>query len=639
MNKSRQANFPHQAPKRSSPQPVDRAWFLVDGKWSDAVWDFRPTNVLEETLPMRIRWNFVMPGGAYFTDERYASLLEASRQLIAIIRGRTLGSGVAHRASTVKGYFSHLRILVCWMEEAGFRRFDDLDEQALLQFQRHLADRPGNARAHLSPASVQKHLYLLTYLYRFHDQLNDGLRFDPFRGRTPGKVADVRDADIRRWPHTPDAVALALIQGSIDLLERAAGPILQARSVYAQAVSLAKQRRCRFDACTNAATRALRQAHIVIPNTERQVLSVRELAQLIDMLYAACFVVVSYLVGPRSSEILHLHADCVQQRGDPKTPIKVIVGAIFKRQPEYHGRPHEWVAPPAAVSAIKVLEELSAPHRQHAQRPNLWLRRRGTTGASEWGGPCPGVLVVVSSMRMRGLLRRLAVWLGLPRHQGKNWVLTTHQGRKTFAHFAALRDRSALFALAEQLGHRERAVTDQGYCGSDYRLSEEINAEVLEQSVTAWEHMLSAPGLGGRAGKEIIAKRPRFRGARLKQDIKSYAKMLVEAGLVLGVCDWGFCVYREESSACLGNARGPNPARREPSICASCTNFAVSSEHRCYWTEQVHRCRALLEEPQLPLQTLRIARERMQEAQSLIRAIDATTKESEHESPRKHRSE
>ena len=105
----------------------------------------------------------------------------------------------------------------------------------------------------------------------------------------------------------------------------------------------------------------------------------------------------------------------------------------------------------------------------------------------------------------------------------------------------------------------------------------EIESEILEQSAVAWEHMLATPGLGGRAGAEIMAKRPRFRGPRLKQDVKSYARLLVESGIVLGVCDWGFCVYRKESSACLGNAIGPNPARREPSTCARCANFAVSS--------------------------------------------------------------
>jgi hypothetical protein len=229
-----------------------------------------------------------------------------------------------------------------------------------------------------------------------------------------------------------------------------------------------------------------------------------------------------------------------------------------------------------------------------------------------------------SLMRMAALLQRFAARLMLPQDEGKAWLLTTHQGRKTFARFAALRDRSALLALAQHLGHRERAVTDSGYAGTDYRLNREIEAEILEQSVAAWEHMLATPGLGGRAGAEIVSKRPRFRGARIKQDIKGYARLLVDAGLVLGLCDWGYCVYREEHSACLGNPFGPNPARREPSTCARCKNFAVSDQHRLYWIEQVHRHEGLLNEPALPLQTLRIVRERVEEARSLIRAIDTT---------------
>ena len=85
-------------------------------------------------------------------------------------------------------------------------------------------------------------------------------------------------------------------------------------------------------------------------------------------------------------------------------------------------------------------------------------------------------------MRMRWLLRRFGTWLSLPNHDGEPWRLSTHQGRKTFVRFAALRDRTALFAIAQHLGHRDRGVTDTYYCGTDYRLNQEIDAEILEQS-------------------------------------------------------------------------------------------------------------------------------------------------------------
>jgi integrase len=627
-------------PASRSPDPVldaqrrehlsaDRTWFLLDSDWSDPVWIFKPTSALEESRPVRVRWGFTLPSGRCFTDERYAPLLECSRQLIALIRGRSLSTGLAQRAQTAAGYFQYLRELARWMDQAGFVCFADLDAAALLAFQRWLRERPGLSRAGLAPTTVQKYLYLLTYLYRFRDDLGDGLQFDPFAGRSPGEVAGVRDADIRRWPHTPENVAIALVQGAIDLVANGASRILQAREVYAEAMALASQRGYGIDARTNAATRALQQAALDPPEGVRPIRTVDDLAHRIDMLYAACFVVISYLVGPRASEILHLQAGCVQHRANEG--LTVIVGAIFKGQAEYHGRPHEWVAPPPAVQAIGVLEALSAGHRAQTGRSELWLRRRRVVGATEWQPVCPGPLQIVSTRRMRALLERFAAWLRLPDHQGRVWRLSTHQGRKTFARFAALRDRSALFALAQHLGHRERAVTDCGYAGSDYRLNQEIDAEILEQSTAAWEQMLATPDLGGRAGAEIMAKRPRFRGARLKQDLKSYARLLVDAGLVLGVCDWGFCVYREEHSACLGNAVGPNPARREPSTCAHCKNFVVSAQHRPYWMEQVHRHETLLNEPALPIQTLRIARERLEEARSVIRAINAgANKESTH---------
>lgn len=629
-------------PKASSPRAhaepadhasADHAWFLRDSAWHDAVWIFEPTNALDEARPVSVHWNFALQGGRRFTDDRYAPLLQSCRQLIALIRCRSLCTGLALRPSSVAHHFLSLRLLVRWMDQEGFTRFTDLDATALLQFQRWLTERRGRARPTPAAATVQRYLYLLTYLYRFRNDIDDGLQIDPFPGRSHREVAGVREADRRPWPHTPDGVAVALVQGAIDVVTNNAARILHAREHYAEAMAAASQRGCIATACTTAATRALQRAGSTLPATSRPIRSVCELALQIDMLYAACFVVISYLVGPRVSEILHLQAGCVQRRGNGTADdaTTVIVGSIFKRQPDYHGLPHEWVAPPPAVYAISILEALSADHRIQTGRNELWLRRRRGVGATEWQQVCPGHLQIASTQRMSWLLQRFKSWLGLPSHQGKAWRLTTHQGRKTFARFAALRDGSSLFALAQHLGHRERAITDRSYVGSDYRLNQEIESEIIEQSVAAWEHMLAAPGLGGRAGAEIIAKRPRFRGARIKQDLKSYARLLVDTGLVFGVCDWGFCVYREEHSACLGNAVGPNPARREPSTCARCRNFSVSTQHRPYWVEQTRRSEMLLNEPALPIQTLRIIRERLNEARSLIRAIDAdATQESQH---------
>jgi integrase len=617
------------APVEVGGKALARDWFLRNSAWHDDVWIFTPTNLLERDRPVSIGWSFALPSGRRFTDPSFARLLESSRTLIALIRTRCLSTGLAQRATTVFGYFHYLRGLVRWMEPEGFSRFGDLDASALRRFQLSIERRTNQQGRRLARATVQKYLDLLVYMYRYRLDIGDGLTVDPCSGRSSGAVAGVTEFNRGTWPYTPDVIAVPLVQGAIEFLSRCAVGLLRAREMYADEIETQQHRGCTDEVWRKAAIRVLQQVTLDTPKGPHTIESGADLAELLDVLYTACFIVIAYLVGPRASEILQLQAGCLQpftsddSGGD--TPDAIIVGAIFKREAAYHGRRHQWMTPPPAAHAITVLEALSAPHRARSGRRELWLRSRGgyRFGATEWRRSCSSELHVMSTGQMSLLLRRCSTWFELPLHDGKLWRLSTHQGRKTFVRFAALRDRSALFALAQHLGHRERGTTDRGYSGTDYRLNLEIDAAILEQSVSAWEHMLSSPHLGGRAGEEILAKRPRFRGARMKQSIAQYARMLVDSGLTLGVCDWGFCVYRQEHSACLGSATAPNPLRREPSTCARCKNFAVSTPHRSYWLEQARRNEALLNEPTLPTQTLKIARARLQEALTMIRSIDA----------------
>jgi len=146
--------------------------------------------------------------------------------------------------------------------------------------------------------------------------------------------------------------------------------------------------------------------HLGIPGSDRSLTSVRVMASAIDALYAACFIVIAYLVGARASEILRLKVGCVKRLGADRDPMTFIVGAIFKKEPEYHGRPHEWVAPPPAVQAVTLLEALSEGHRRQTGRDDLWLRRCGNAGAREWRRRCAGELRVLSTPLMGASLTR-----------------------------------------------------------------------------------------------------------------------------------------------------------------------------------------------------------------------------------------
>jgi hypothetical protein len=240
-------------------------------------------------------------------------------------------------------------------------------------------------------------------------------------------------------------------------------------------------------------------------------------------------------------------------------------------------------------------------------------------GFFEWRPDSVAPLRVARTERIYLGLDQLATWLRLPDYEGKPWPLSTHQGRKTFARFVALRDRTGLFALAQHLGHRERRMTDKGYVGNDFALQEEIEESTFSNSPSPPGNRCSARPYSVAA--RVLTSRPRFRGVNMKQDLRSFAQLLVQAGLTLGVSDWGFCVYRQEHTACLGSASEPNPIDRVPSTCVRCRNYVVTEQHRSYWQEQVERHQALLKERDLPRQTLEIARDRLTEATKVLLSL------------------
>lgn len=270
------------------PAPDDRAWFLKDSRWEDPVWRFAPTNALEEELPVSLAWDFALQEGRRFTDARYAPLRQTCKQLVALIRCRSLCTGLPLRPRSVLNYFFSLRFLVRWMDQEGLSRFAELDAAALLQFQHWLAELP-MARGPLRSAStVQRHLYLFTYLHRFRMELDDGLEFDPFPGSNHRQAAGDREGLRRPWPSTPDGVAVPLVQAAVDIVTRDAGRILQAMETYRQAMTATAGCSQSGYAHTDRATRRLKRANSALPEVERPVASVAELVLRIDMLYAAC---------------------------------------------------------------------------------------------------------------------------------------------------------------------------------------------------------------------------------------------------------------------------------------------------------------------------------------------------------------
>ncbi|BCH20002.1 hypothetical protein [Mesorhizobium sp. L-2-11] len=349
----------------------------------------------------------------------------------------------------------------------------------------------------------------------------------------------------------------------------------------------------------------------------RPIYGFNEINALIGRIYDACFVVIAWLVGARVSEILGLEVGCIEHHRSPDGgEISYLHGRVYKMATGDGGRPHRWIAPEPVVRAIEILERLSAPVRKQVGSNRLWLLTRDPILLQQPSGiPNTGSV----AMRLNGAFRDL---VNLPLHKGKPWRLNTHQGRKTFARFIGKRDRTGLHALQEHLGHISRIMTDHAYVGTDFELAELIGEETMKETRAALEDLLTARALAGHAGRMIV-QRSRFRGRTRDGELRDYVDFILrDSGMVLGVCDWGYCLYRREYSACHGDDHGPNELWRSQSVCVNCANFAVSQRHRPVWEDRRRRNAALLEHPDLDGESRELAEQRIIECDAILSEMD-----------------
>ena len=399
-------------------------------------------------------------------------------------------------------------------------------------------------------------------------------------------------SDKARLPYTPDEISIPLILGALRLLAEPAEDViaLKERVDTERNRCLAKGKTL-WTASWAAGLSASDFTMATVPGEETPwypdpITGLQTVRFLVDRIYDACFVLISYLVGMRISEILGLEAGCIERERslDGSEQFVFIKGRIFKTAAHAGGAPHRWIAPPIVERVIEVLERLSARIRAKAGKTHLWLKGGSTGWVS--GKQQQRIEILPSPGMVYRLNSRFGPFVDLPGYRGKPWHLTTHQGRKTFARYVAKQDRTGLHALKEHFGHRSILMTDQAYAGVDYEIGELIDEVVQEEMVTAFAEVLTAKRLGGTAGARIAAQSP-FRGQLVEEGALSFARArLNDTNMTFEVCDYGFCYYSRRHSACHGNDHGSNSALRTQSTCVTCKNFVVAPKHIPIWIER-----------------------------------------------------
>jgi len=586
--------------------------------WPDRLWQFDIT--LPGTVPsdVTLDWGFVLADGSRFTDAQWTAWRETAKQFLWTLRVDPPAGRRRARDSSLVRAFQHLRVLIRWMAGEGYRRFADLDRDAAERFLATIKARPGRKGQALSGATLTGYASLLNTLYIQRDHLPDAPREEPLAAGRLRLLAGRWRQRRGSFPCTPDAVAVPLVCAAIRLLGSPADDIIELRDLAQAALDSAIARQLDQRATDTGIRAALSGFVFSMPAGEERPWRTEPVTDLVsayflvNRLYDACFVVIAYLVGARVSEILGLKAGClVEYPSDDGTQrFTYLTGRIYKMADGPGGHPHRWVAPAPVVRAIAVLERLSEPIRRRSGRDELWLM----PAMSRDGG----VHIRRSSYLIDHLNGPFAAFINLPAYNGRPWHLSPHQGRKTFARFVGRRDRTGLHALAAHFGHVTRLMTDASYVGTDFELGELIDAEMLDETREALEELLTATRLGGTAGRAIAAG-SRFRGRTRDGDVREYVEFILrETDMRLGACDWGYCVYRRESSACLGDDRGPNPVLRTQSLCAGCTNFAVTERHRSVWAARRQRHADLLAHPALDPESRALAAARIEECDGIL---------------------
>lgn len=587
-------------------------------RFGDDIWHLDGIRPGSNRSDYSLDWDFTVSTGR-FIDPPFLVWRAAAKTLLWSIKvDPPPGRRHVHDGTLVR-LFTGLRLLIRWMADQGYRRFAELDRKASERFMETVAQRRNPKGEPLAAGTLHHYRSLLMLIYLQGARYPEVTIADPFPGAT-----NMFSRPRRGWlPYTPDVIAVPLLSSALRLIGPAADDIIvlqgEAQTVYDAALGSGLSPSKAGFRVTEAIASFQFQ---VLPGEDAPwhptpVTSTKTVRYLTDRLYDACFVTIAWLVGARISEILGLETGCIEYHpsGTGDERFAYLAGHIYKTSRSSHqGDTHRWVAPEPVVRAIAVMEQLTERLRHRSGRKELFL----ITSSTGLIGPAVEIDLPVTNTVLRRLNDLFAPFIGLPLYEGKPWHLNTHQGRKTFVRFVGKRDRTGLAALQAHLGHVTRAMTDSGYVGTDFQLDELIDRHAQEETRAALEEMLTASALGGKAGR-VIAARSAFRGCTRDGDVQAYVDFLMaETDLRLGVCDWGFCVYRPETSACFGGEAGPNPVLRTETTCSTCANFAVTPRHRPVWEMRRARNLKLLEQPVLDAGSRALAEARVAECDRIL---------------------
>lgn len=333
---------------------------------------------------------------------------------------------------------------------------------------------------------------------------------------------------------------------------------------------------------------------------------IREVAEWrseVRLLYAAAFIVISYLSGMRAVEVLHLRVGCLTStsQDDGKPPRIKLKSKAFKGQPP-GGVDREWVVTEPVVEAVEVLEWLLSRDKISVPDQYLFSRVYGKAKTTEIMSSTTIAKAVkdflhaiqqhaASAIENADQDEREAIrerWIVPEEHT--RWNLQLRQFRRTLAWFIAKQPFGVVAGMI-QYGHASE-VMFQGYAGeleSDF--PGELEAATLESNmedvVAAYEDYTKlgiVPAGAGAVGMVAFFNDVRrevgdFEGAVVDKARRD--RMLKNKAVLLFPGMFNNCFFQRETAACLARSKRHDIAKPLFAHCdpLKCGNSLITRLH------------------------------------------------------------
>jgi integrase len=573
--------------------PVSSNWLVAPvseiSKFGDDIWDLEIKVAGQRADMSIVKWQIRPSFKNELTEHETKFLIESAKHFVWSLVYDPPSGRKRISASTIKSKSMNLMTIIGWMASQGLKQFKSIELTDIDAFKTWLFLRPGGRgrfKTELTPNTASLFFTILKDIYRQRYKLEDSIIIDPLPDETTYEAAGLTRETKGSISFIPDEISIPMLQNALLWVEEFGDMVKTAEEARLSIWLPIKKQRGHREARRQVARWLLKEE--VESPYGGYFRTNYEIRKAVNYLMSACYVVIAGFVGMRVSEILALKVGAISYRtlGASGSKQAFINSTLFKTSPNSEGQPEMWVAPGPVVKAVERLESVNQFLRLESGLQSLFLTRN--TQREE--------IVLLTAQHLNDRVNSFAQQASLPLYNGKVWLFSSHQFRKTFARFVARKDRSQLLGLSQHFKHASVAMTARGYIGTDFDLHELIDEEGRKDTARALEGILSSNNLAGKMGERIVSKNAQFRGRAGTQVRKDYIEFVMkETDLGIHACDYGWCVFQPETAKCDGDV-APNEVNRSPTACLSCSNMVVEFKHKPYWDDRKSRNIALLAE-------------------------------------------